>query len=255
MRSDIKTLKRPTVDGFIATNSTNALTKNNVGVIFTSRLKDTPNLYVAKAVAYWDHYNQVRTIFWAIGNDSIGTEVHHRDALGSLLTEEKNDLEDLWLNSLDQPEANADGMDMDYVESLTYELSDPTYSTVGNRLSLERNHSAYTPELLSRSQGFFFVAEKDDKGEITIKEFHVNSSITAAQIAREDVSLDIDLQTRLISSIVSAIDPEIKKIKDVKVREFAKFKHKLNRGSEFNVIRDDSTNFTYKIKNLDKKLN
>lgn len=253
--AEIYVLRRPTVEGFIETRSTHALTERNINTIFTSKLKDTPNLYVAKAVSHLDNSGNVRTIFWAIGNEGIGTEVHHRDALGSLLTEERSDLEEIWLKIADLPESESVKADMDALESLVNELSDPTFETVGNRLSLVRNHSAYTPELLSKSQGFFFVAEKDSKGEILIREFHVNSSITAAQIARNDVALDYEEQVRLISAIVSAIAPNVKKIKDVKVRELAKFKSKLNNGTGFIVIPDHSSNFSYKIHNLDKKLN
>ncbi|MBQ2621837.1 MAG: hypothetical protein IJF84_10915 [Thermoguttaceae bacterium] len=251
--ADIKLLKRPTIDGAIETNSTHALTSSNINTIFTSKLKDAPNLYVAKAVSHIDNANNIRTIFWAIGNEYIGTEVHHRDALGSLLTDEKNDLEDLWMKNLDNPESN--NVNIDELEALVYELSDPTYETVGNRLSLLRNHSAYTPELLSKSQGFFFVAEKDKNGTVLIREFHVNSSITAAQIARGDVSLDYDEQIRLITAIVAAIDPNLKKIRNVKVRELTKFRAKLDKGCDFVTINDNAAKQVYKINNLDKKLN
>lgn len=251
--AEIKVLKRPTTDGFIKTNSTHALTSGNINTIFTSKLKDAPNLYVAKAVSHIDNYNNVRTIFWAIGNEYVGTEVHHRDALGSLLTDEKYDLENLWINAMENPDSA--NVNIDELEALIYELSDPTYETVGNRLSLLRNHSAYTPELLSKSQGFFFVAEKDKNGKVLIREFHVNSSITAAQISRGDVSLDYDEQIRLITAIVTAIDPNLKKIRDVKVRELAKFRAKLDRGSDFVTITDSAAKQVYKINNLDKKLN
>ena len=251
--AEIKQLRRPLTDGFIKTTSTHALTSGNIGRIFTSKLKDAPNLYVAKAVSHIDNSNNIRTIFWSIGNEYIGTEVHHRDALGSLLTDEKNDLENQWIKALENPESA--NVNIDELEALIYELSDPNYDTVGNRLSLVRNHSAYTPELLSKSQGFFFVAEKDKNGAVMIREFHVNSSITAAQISRDDVSLDYDEQIRLITAIVAAIAPNVKKIRDVKVRELAKFRSKLDRGSEFITITDSAAKQVYKINNLDKKLN
>lgn len=251
--AEIKLLRRQTDNGFIKTNSTHVLTPGNISTIFTSKLKEAPNLYVAKAVSHIDNSNSIRTIFWSIGNEYIGTEVHHRDALGALLTDEKSDLENLWINALENPEST--DVSIDELEALIYELSDPTYDTVGNRLSRVRNHSAYTPKLLSKSQGFFFVAEKDKNGTVLIREFHVNSSITAAQISRGDVSLDYDEQIRLITAIVSAIAPNLKKIRDVKVRELAKFRSKLDRGAEFITITDSAAKQVYKINNLDKKLN
>ena len=164
--AEIKQLRRPLTDGFIKTTSTHALTLGNIGRIFTSKLKDAPNLYVAKAVSHIDNSNNIRTIFWSIGNEYIGTEVHHRNALGSLLTDEKNDLENQWIKALENPESA--NVNIDELEAFIYELSDPNYDTVGNRPSLVRNHSAYTTELLSKSQGFFFVAEKDKNGAVMI---------------------------------------------------------------------------------------
>lgn len=194
--------------------ASNKITPGNIDEIFSYEYER--GVRGAKAVTYKDEKGVIHTRFWSFGLGS--PQVHHRDAISSLLNEEGKSLEEI-------------AIEADNVEMLD-RASDKVDTSI--EMSEVRQQNTIPDDVLYRSQGFQFTLGEDGK----IRYFDVDSSITATQASR-NAEINAKEFSDAIMEVHNSIDPELRgygNIIRVKGLGRLRFDEELNLGDDLRVV-------------------
>lgn len=173
------------------------VTKENISELFQDAYdKRDMTKRGAKALTYRNSDGKLVVIFWQTSDGVQGTNVHHRDALATLVKE-------------DAAKAEALNRDAAYV----------VHREEWERLTEEsRDHNVFSDEILKRSQGFQ-LSTRTVNGKTKVVNIDVASSITNAQGTRGIPINAAELVAR-IQAVYEAIDPSVRDVKTIRIGNY-----------------------------------
>lgn len=189
-------------------STVSAITPDNIERIFTHQYDSTrPNQFGAKGLLYFDPDGKMRAIMWPTGMGVEGNNIHHKDAVASVIETEATDLTRV-VRELENKGDLGSGM-------LALDLAQELHNVAEN-LHHNRRQDSFTEEMLHRFQGFQLTATRDRSGKLHVTKVQISSSVTSTQISRHEPLLVEELNKGL-ALIRDSIDPELRRYGRVEI--------------------------------------
>ncbi len=196
-----------------AENTYTQIDTENIERIFAHQYDpEHPNRFGAKGLLYFDPDGKMRAIMWPTGQGLLGNNIHHKDAVASVIETEANDLTKVVLEFEKKGDLASAVLALDLAQELRL---------VADNLHHNRQQNAFTEEMLHRFQGFQLTAERDRSGKLVIDRVQISSSVTATQVARHEPLVVAELNKGLVI-IRDSIAPELRHYGPVEIDGLSK---------------------------------
>jgi hypothetical protein len=173
----------------------------NINDLFSDEYK--PGNFGSKALTYIDTNGKMNVVFWKTEFHGGPTDVHHRDALSSIL---KADAERLERKLASRP-AHAENKVNLWI----------LFQEQAERITHERRVAAFDKRILRRAHGFQLTAEYQE-GVLKVVNIDVNSSVTRALVANGGPVSEKHLALA-ISNLYQAMDPRVRAVRTVRIKD------------------------------------
>ncbi len=185
-----------------------SVTADNIENLFAHQYDtDHPDQHGAKGLLYFDPDGKMRAILWRTGVGIVGNNIHHKDAIASVVETEARDLHRV-IRELEQKGDIGTGLlALDLVQEL---------NTVAENLHFNRKQDSFTEEMLHRFQGFQLTATRDRQGKLQVTKVQISSSVTSTQISRSEPMV-VDQLNKGMELIRDSIAPDLRKYGPVEI--------------------------------------
>lgn len=172
------------------------INRSNIAELFTHQYapeKDS-SLLGAKGIVYRGVDGELKVVFWPTGQETIGNNIHHRDAVASVLQAE--------VKAMDVVLSDTNNMKVLMLQDALGNLSE--------QLSQVRSSQSIPDSVAERFSGFQMTAIRDPKtGAYQLKHVDIDSSLTSVQTQR-GILQTVEETQNMLDAISRAIDSDLK---------------------------------------------
>lgn len=169
---------------------------SNISEIFTHQYKPEKDstLLGAKGIVYRGVDGELKVVFWPTGQGLEGNNIHHRDAVASILQAE--------VKAMDVVLSDTNNMKVLMLQDALGNLSE--------QLSQVRSSQSIPDSVAERFSGFQMTAVRDPKtGTVKLKHVDIDSSLTSVQTQR-GILQTVEETQNMLDAISQSISPQLK---------------------------------------------